>query len=207
LLHLNEVEKVIAQIKKVCQRIVVFSNGSFILDDEKVKRIDALNVTIRISDDRFHRKSWTQQLKERILSSTYVIVSKDTDEEMIPVGRAYDEFKHLTYNMGCSLVTGNYGQGYPNANRYMVMLSGDVNLYCATIEAALANVFEDDNITYNLLVEREKRLHEYLFTNVINSQEDTYMAKLCNQCPRYKVTKDAIYYDGLPVSSSLERHA
>ena len=202
LLHLDEVEKIVARIKKTCQQIVIFSNGSFILDEEKVNRIDALNVTIRISDDRFHRKSWTPELEERILSSNYMLVSRDPDQDMIPVGRAYEEFKHLKYNMGCSLITGNYGEGYPNAYRYMVMLNGDVNLYCATIEAALANVFEDEDITYDLLVEREKRLHDYLFATVIKSEEDTYMAKLCNQCSRYKVTKDAIYYDGLLVSSS-----
>lgn len=201
LLHLDEVEKIVAQIKKQCNQIVIFSNGSFLLDKEKVKRIDALNVTIRISDDRFHRKSWTPELKERILSSNYVLISLDSDEGMIPVGRAYEEFKHLKYNMGCSLITGNYGEGYSNAYRYMVMLNGDVNLYCATVEAALANVFEDKDITYELLVEREKRLHDYLFSTVIKTEEDTYAAKLCNQCSRYKITKDTIYYDGLPVST------
>lgn len=198
LLHLDEVEEIVLQIKKNCQKIVIFSNGSFVLDKEKVNRINAMNVTIRISDDRFHRESWTPELEERILSSNYMIVSRSTN--MIPVGRAYEEFKHLKYNMGCTLITGNYESGY--LKRYMVMLNGDVNLYCPTIEAALANVFEDEDITYDLLVEREKRLHDYLFATVIKSEEDTYMAKLCNQCSRYKVTKDTIYYDGMPISSS-----
>jgi len=199
LLHLDKVEEVVVRVKEVCQSIVVFSNGSFLLDADKVNRVDALDVTIRISDDRFHRLSWTPQLEEAILSSKYMVHFMDPSEDMIPVGRGFEEFKYLKYNMGCSLQTGNYGEGYPNAYRYMVMLNGDVNLYCATIEAALANVFEDTDITYELLVEREKRLHDYLYAHVIKTVEDTYMAKMCNECPRYKVTADAIYYDGVPV--------
>ena len=102
---------------------------------------------------------------------------------------------------GTGRFTGKYDESYPNHHRYMVMLNGDVNLYCATIEAALANVFEDADITYDLLVEREKALHNYLLTHVIRRAEDTYMAKLCNECPRYKVNGEHIFYDGKAVAS------
>lgn len=194
-LHIDVVEKIINGVRDYCQNIMVFTNGSFLLNDKLSERIKKLNISIRISDDRFHRKSWSKKLEEKINKSGYLVVKKDEEEDMIPVGRAYEEFKHLKYNMGCSLLTGRYGDDYPNGHRYMVMMNGDVNLYCATVEAALANVFEDENITYDLLVDREKILHNYLYKNVIKCEEDTYMAVMCNKCPRYKVSSEYIYFD------------
>ena len=194
LLFPDIVENIVNSIKDFSGEIVIFSNGSFLMNDEMVKRVESMPVTIRISDDRFHRKFWSPSLKEKIENSKYWIASREENYEMIPVGRAYEEFKHLQYNLGCSLLTGFYDSRYPNNHRAMVMMNGDVNLYCATIEASLANVFEDDKITYDLLVEREKILHNYLARKVISKYEDTYMAKLCNECPHYKVDARHIYY-------------
>ena len=195
-LHIEKIEEMVSIIKKNCDRITVFTNGSFLLNDDISERVKNLGIIVRVSDDRYHRKFWTDKLKERIEQSGYWIVSKDECEEMIPVGRAYEEFKHLKYNMGCSLLTGRYDRDfYPNAERYMVMMDGSVNLYCATIEASLANVFEDENITYELLVEREKVFHNYLFREVIHCQEDNYMGKMCNLCQKYKITDEEILFE------------
>ena len=200
LLKFETVEKIVSQVRAFTKEIVVFTNGTFVLNEEKEKKVKALNITVRISDDRFHREFWSDKLKEKIESSQYWVVSKSEEEDMIPVGRAYEEFKHLKYNMGCSLLTGVYDAGYPNGHRCMIMMNGDVNLYCATIEAALANVYEDENITYELLVKRERILHNYLAENVLEKVEDTYMAKLCNECPHYKITEKGIYYKGRQVA-------
>lgn len=206
LLHIELLEKIIPEIKKKCTNIMVFSNGTFLLNDALTNRVNALNITIRISDDRFHREQWNDTLRERILSSPYIIVRPPDESEdesggfMIPVGRAYEEFKHLKRNLGCSLLTGNYDEEYKNHHRIMIMMNGDVNLYCATIEGALANVFEDD-VTYELLVRRERILHNYLYREVIHSEEDKYMATLCNMCQKYKVNANNIIYDGKVVAS------
>ncbi len=195
LLHIEKVEAIVNQIKKMVSQITIFTNGSFLLNNNLAQKVKNLNVTIRISDDLFHREFWHEGFEKKLLESGYWIVSKDDAEDMIPVGRAYEEFKHLQYNMGCSLLTGRYDESYPNGHRYMVMMDGSVNLYCATIEGSLANVFEDEDITYDLLVRREKILHNYLMREVITCAEDTYMAVMCNRCSKYKVTEDHILYD------------
>ena len=124
-LHIEKIEEMVSIIKKNCDRITVFTNGSFLLNDDISERVKNLGIIVRVSDDRYHREFWTDKLKERIEQSGYWIVSKDECEEMIPVGRAYEEFKHLKYNMGCSLLTGRYDRDfYPNAERYMVMMDG-----------------------------------------------------------------------------------
>ncbi len=204
LLHMETVKKIVAMARPYCKKIMIFTNGTFLMSETKRKWVEESGVTIRISDDRFHRAQWSEHLKKAIEESGYLIVSKEENEDMIPVGRAYEEFKHLQYNMGCSLLTGRYDESYPNGHRYMVMLNGDVNLYCATIEGALANVFEDDSITYELLVEREKILHNYLMRNVIHCKEDTYMALMCNRCSKYKVTEEHILYEGNIVADTAD---
>lgn len=202
-LHLDKVEEVIKETKKYCTNIMVFSNGSFLLNESKSRRVRNMDVEVRISDDEYHRKKWTEKLKNKIYESGYRVVKRETGADMIPVGRAYEKYKHLEYNMGCSLLTGMYDGRYPNHHRYMVMLNGDVNLYCATVEGALANVFEDEDITYELLVQREKILHNYLMKEVIKSKEDTYMAVMCNRCSKYKVTSDSIFYEGQKVAKAM----
>ena len=194
-LHIEKIELIVRNIKKYCTNILIFTNGSFLMNDKLKKRVDALDVSIRISNDRFHREMWSKELEKRIFSSGYRIETVADEEDMIPVGRAFEEFKHLQYNMGCSLISGRCGRSYPNGHRYMVMMNGDVNLYCSTIEAALANVFEDENITYELLVKRERILHNYLYQHIIRCEEDTYMAKMCNECPKYKVNNLYILYE------------
>lgn len=204
LLKMDIVEQIVEQVRNDTNNITIFSNGSFLLDRDKERRVAELNCTIRISDDRFHREFWSKELKSRIENTTYWVVEKEESEEMIPVGRAYEEFKHLRYNLGCSLLTGFYDERYPNGHRCMVMMNGDVNLYCATIEGALANVFEDDDITWELLVNRERILHNYLAQNVIETVEDTYMAKLCNLCSGFKITSEAVYYRGEKVADAKD---
>lgn len=201
-LHIDLVERIVERTKKTCSNIMIFTNGTFLLNEAKKKRIQDMGVIIRISDDRFHRAQWSKKLEDEIEKSRYIVIKKDYDENMIPVGRAYEEFKHLQYSLNCSLLTGCYNTTYKNGHRYMVMMDGKVNLYCATIEGELANVFEDDVITYELLVKREKILHNYLYDNVIKCKEDTYMAKMCNACQKYKVTDDYIYYDGVVVAET-----
>lgn len=204
-LHIEKLEQMADRIKKVCNRITVFTNGYFLMNDALAERVKALGVIVRISDDRYHREFWNKKFEEKLKVSGYWVVSKPADEEMIPVGRAFDEFKDLKYNMGCSLITGKYNKDfYPNAERCMVMMDGSVNLYCATIEASLANVFEDEEISYNLLVYREKVLHNYLMREVIRCEEDTYMGKLCNLCPRYKVTREGIFLDDKKVAETRD---
>lgn len=204
LLKLDVVEDIVSQVRSYTNEIVIFSNGSFLLDEVKTKRVDALGSKVRISDDRFHREFWSEKLKDKIENTKYWVVDKDETEEMIPVGRAYDEFKYVQYNMGCSLLTGYYDERYPNGNRCMLMMNGDVNLYCATIEGALANVLDKENITWDLLIEREKILHNYLAANVIKKVEDTYVANLCNLCSKYKITADKIYFDGEEVADTKD---
>lgn len=201
-LHIDTVEKIVEMTRPYCSDILIFSNGSFLLDHILTDRIKKLGVTVRISDDRFHRKSWSEKLERLINESEYLVVRKNEPDGVIPVGRAYEDFKHLKYNLGCSLLNKRYDSGYVNHHRYMIMLNGDVNLYCAAIEGALANVFEDEEITYDLLVEREKILHNYLMREVIKSIEDTYMAVLCNKCSKYKITKNEIIYDGVVVAKT-----
>lgn len=195
-LHINKIEEMVGVIKRNCDRITVFTNGSFLLDDNISERVKSLGIIVRVSDDRYHRKFWSQKLSDRVKQSGYWVVSRNDYEDMIPVGRAYEEFKHLKYNMGCSLITGRYDKEfYSNAERYMIMMDGSVNLYCATIEGSLANIFEDDNITYELLVEREKILHKYLFSEIIHCKEDTYVGKMCNLCSKYKITDKEIFFE------------
>lgn len=199
-LHMDYVEQLIGSIREFCNDILIFTNGSFLLNPSLAERVRAWNVRIRISNDRYHRKFWTPALEEAIVNSGYHIEARADDYEMIPVGRAYEEFKDLQYHMGCSLINGRYDERYPNHHRYMVMPDGRVNLYCAAIEASLANVFEDPDICYALLEHRERILHNYLIREVIHSYEDTFMGKLCNECPHYKVTSDEILYKGTHVA-------
>ncbi len=203
-LHMDLVEKIVERTKKHCENITVFTNGSFLLNEKKRKRAEEMNVTIRISSDRYHRMQWGEKLKLAIEESDYLIITKEDDEDMIPVGRAYEEYKHLQYSLDCSLLTGCYDKRYKNGHRYMVMMDGSVNLYCATIEGSLANVLEDERITYELLVEREKILHNYLFREVIRCEEDTYMAVMCNRCSKYKVTDRYILYENKVIAETKD---
>lgn len=199
-LHMDYVERLIKRIREYCQDIVIFTNGSFLLNESKSKRVRDWNVRIRISNDRYHRKFWSPKFEQLIAESGYHVEERPDDYEMIPVGRAYEEFKDLQYNMGCSLLSGFYDERYPNNHRVMVMADGRVNLYCAAIEASLANVFEDKDIDYEMLKQRELILHNYLVREVFTSYKDTFMGKLCNACPHYKVTADEILYDGAHVA-------
>lgn len=203
-LHIDLVERIVEKSKRVCDLIVVFTNGTFLLNSQLRKRVDDLDITVRISSDRYHRAQWSPKLRQAIEKSGYLIIEKDDDQTMIPVGRAYEEYKYLKKSIECSLLTGVYDDTYKDGHRYMVLMDGKVNLYCATIEAELANVFEDEVITYDLLVKREKILHNYLFKEVINCEEDTYMVKMCNLCPYFKVTDKYILLRGEIVANAAD---
>jgi len=205
LLHIDRVEEIVKRVRQYCDYVMIFSNGTFLLNPEKEKRVEEMGVIVRISDDRYHRKQWSEELKEKIYASKRYVVKPDdgTLDYIIPVGRAYEAFKESRRIPDCSLYTGIYDERYKNHHRYMIMMNGDVNLYCATVEGALANVFEDD-VTYELMVEREKIFHNYLFKNVILREKDHYMAALCNQCQRYKVTSESILFDGQIVADTKD---
>lgn len=203
-LHMDLIQRLVERIKLCCKNITIFTNGSFLLNEKRKKQIEAIEVTIRISNDRYHRMQWSERLRQEIEESGYLVITKEDDATMIPVGRAYEEYKHLQHSLDCSLLTGCYDERYKNGHRYMVMLDGSVNLYCATIEGSLANVFEDECITYDLLVEREKMLHNYLFQEVIHCKEDTYMAVMCNRCSKYKVTDSHILYENQIVAETKD---
>ena len=203
-LHMDVVERIVEKSKPICSLIMIFTNGTFLLNSQLRERVENLGVTVRISSDRYHRAQWSSELRKAIEESGYLVIEKDDDKTMIPVGRAYEEYKHLEKALECSLLTGVYDNTYKDGHRYMVLMDGKVNLYCATIEAELANVFEDDEITYDLLVEREKILHNYLYAEVIHSKEDTYMAKMCNLCPHFKVTDDHILLRGEIVANTAD---
>lgn len=198
LLHIDLVEKIVKEVKKVGSKVRIFSNGTFLLNEKMAERVKNMNVSVRISDDRFHRKQWGEKLGKLIYNSKYYVAKSDIGslDYVIPVGRAYKDFKDCKKVPDCSLYTGIYDERYSNGHRYMVMMNGDVNLYCATVQGALANVFEDENITYEMLVDREKTLHNYIMKNQIKEEKDTYMANICNKCSKYKVTADKIYFDG-----------
>lgn len=203
-LHMDLIQRIVEKTKRYCNNITIFTNGTFLLNEKKKKQVEAMDITIRISNDRYHRIQWNEKLKHAIEESGYLIITKEDDAAMIPVGRAYEEYKHLQYSLDCSLLTGCYDERYKNGHRYMVMMDGSVNLYCATIEGSLANVFEDKCITYDLLVEREKILHNYLFREVIRCKEDTYMAVMCNRCSKYKVTDRYILYENRIVAETKD---
>lgn len=200
-LHLDIVKKIVQLTKPYCDNILVYSNGSFLLDEDKANCVRDLKVNVRISDDKYHRIFWSKDLEKKIYKSNYQIIRKSDDFNMFPIGRAYQEYKHLKYNLNCSLISGVYDESYRNHNRYMIMLNGDVNLYCAALEAALANVFVDKFIDYELLIKREKILHNYLFNNIINKKEDTYIANMCNLCSKYKIDSKNIYFNGKVVAN------
>lgn len=75
----------------------------------------------------------------------------------------------------------------------LVMPDGAVNIWCSSMALELANVFADRDITRDLLVERERKLREYL--QEVNMLHDTTLF-MCNEvCNQFKVTKWGIYRD------------
>lgn len=67
-------------------------------------------------------------------------------------------------------MTGDY-EGFYHSNRMLVMPDGAVNIWCSSMALELANVFADRDITRDLLVERERKLREYL--QEVNMLHDT----------------------------------
>lgn len=192
-LFMDTVEEIVKHVNPYCREIRMFSNGSFLLDTEKEKRIRNLNIIVRITDDEYHRQWWPNGFEDKLYSSGYTIVRQSFGSDMFPVGRASEKYKYCSYSMPCTLLLGSLAEERDIEKRIMIQMDGGANLYCPTLEATLANVFEDE-ITYELLTERERILHNYLFSKMINNPSDLYIEKTCNECPNYRVTRNSIYY-------------
>ena len=192
LLFIDKVEEIVNNLKDVCKKFIIFSNGTFLLDKEKRERVKALGVQVRISKTNFHRESWNSEIEKLIDDSLYwKIEGLDRKISIFPKGRALQNKIYLDQDCNCSLVTGKYS-GFYHSNRMLVMMDGSVNIWCPCLPLELANVFVDEVITHDLLVEREKRFREYLISNNIFRMNMLYM---CNEiCGCYKVTKNGIYH-------------
>ncbi len=192
-LFIDTVEEIVKHVKPYCREIRMLSNGSFLLNTEKEKRIRNMDIIVRITDDEYHRQWWPNGFEEKLYSSGYTIVRHNFGSDMFPVGRASEKYKYCSYSMPCTLLLGSMAEERDNERRIMIQMDGGANLYCPTLEATLANVFEDE-ITYELLTKREKILRNYLFSKVIKNPSDLYVNKTCNECPNYRVTRNYIYY-------------
>lgn len=193
LLFIEQMEVLVKQIREYCQDVLIYSNGSFLLDKDIRERVAALSVQIRISKTQYHKDFWTEDLEELINNSPYwKIESLDKEIKVFPRGRALSNSIYKNQNCPCSLITEKYEGNYHN-NRILVMPDGSVNIWCPCMSLELANVFKDDIITYDLLKERERQLRNYL--KQVNMFHDS-MEFMCNNvCDSFKVTKDGIYRD------------
>ena len=194
LLYLDFVEEIVKTLKAVCDSFLVYSNGSFLLDENKRNRVRDLGIQVRISKTKFHKDFWNEDIEKLINDSPYwkVDLMKD-DIKIFPRGRALSNNVYQDQICPCSLITQEY-HGKWHSDRFLVMQDGSVNIWCPCMSLELANVFKDSIITHDLLVEREKHLRGYLSS--VNMIHDS-MLFMCNEvCDRFKVTKDCIFRDG-----------
>lgn len=192
LLFIDKVEEIINNLRKYCSNFIIYSNGTFLLDEDKRERVRKLGVQVRISKTEFHKISWNDELQNLINESTYwKIEGLGRKIPVFPRGRALKNNIYRDQICQCSLVTQEYS-AYYHSNRILVMPNGSVNIWCPCLSLELANVFLDKIITHDLLVEREQKLREYLKRKNILRRSMLYM---CNEiCNRYKVNKYGIYY-------------
>lgn len=194
LLYLDFVEEIVKNLKPVCDSFLVYSNGSFLLDENKRNRVRDLGIQVRISKTKFHKDFWNEDIEKLINNSPYwkVDLMKD-DIKIFPRGRALYNNVYQDQICPCSLITQEY-HGKWHSDRFLVMQDGSVNIWCPCMSLELANVFKDSIITHDLLVEREKHLRGYLSS--VNMIHDS-MLFMCNEvCNRFKVTKNGIFRDG-----------
>lgn len=193
LLFLDEMEVLVQRIKQYCDNVLIYSNGSFLLDDCNRHRVKSLGVQVRISKTDFHKDFWKPDLEHIINESNYwKIEALDKSISIFPRGRALINNIYKNQTCPCSLMTEDYANKY-HSNRILVMPDGSVNIWCPCMALELANVFEDDIITHDLLIDRECQLRDYL--KEVNMLHDN-MLFMCNEvCNRFKVTKKGIYRD------------
>lgn len=194
LLFLDKVEEIVSNVRPYCDSILIYSNGTFLLDKSKRERISSLGVQIRISKTNHHKEFWGSEIEELISNSPYIQIDGNNGEvSVFPRGRALENNIYNCNQCKCSLVTSIY-DGRFHSNRILVMQDGSVNIWCPCMSLELANVFIDSIITHDLLVEREQLLRGYLHS--VNMLHDS-MLFMCNEvCNRFRVTKEGIFRDG-----------
>lgn len=191
LLFLDEVEFIITRVRKYCNDILIYSNGTFLLDEQKRNRVKSLGIQIRISKTDFHKDFWSDNLEQLINESPYWRIEALGEEIYVhPRGRALTNGIYKNTYCQCSLVTNEYN-AFRHSNRMLVMPDGTVNIWCPCMSLELANVFTDSTITHDLLVQREQALRGYLLSHNLLHKDMLFM---CNEiCNKFRVTKDGIY--------------
>lgn len=192
LLFIDKVEEIVNIIKKYCKKIIIFSNGTFLLDEEKRKRVRKLGVQVRISKTEFHKESWNDKIQDLIDKSPYwKIEGLNREIPIFPRGRALKNKVYQNQKCPCSLVTEDYNTFY-HSNRILIMPDGSINIWCPCMALELANIFKDKIISHKLLVEREIKLREFLKEHNLFREDMLFM---CNTiCNNFKVTCDGIYF-------------
>lgn len=193
LLFIDKVEEIISSLKGVCQDFLIYSNGSFLLDETKRKRVSDLGVQVRISKTDFHKDFWTDEIEQLINDSPYwKIEALDRTIKVFPRGRALTNNIYQNQSCPCSLVNEIYHGQWHN-DRFLIMQDGSVNIWCPCMSLELANIFTDDIITHDLLVEREGRLRDFL------KEMDMFyddMLFMCNEvCNQFKITNKGVFRD------------
>lgn len=193
LLFIEQMENLIERIRAYCHDILVYSNGSFLLDETKRKRVSDLGVQVRISKTDFHKDFWTDEIEQLINDSPYwKIEALDRTIKVFPRGRALTNNIYQNQSCPCSLVNETYHGQWHN-DRFLIMQDGSVNIWCPCMSLELANVFTDDIITHNLLMEREGKLRDFLKDMAMFYDDMLFM---CNEvCNQFKVTSKGIYRD------------
>lgn len=193
LLFIDQIEDIVRRVRTYCDKVLIYSNGTFLLNKDIRERVADLKVKVRISKTDFHKDFWNDDLEELINKSDYwKIELLGKDMRIFPRGRALTNQIYTNSNCPCSLVTGKY-EGYYHSNRFLIMPDGSVNIWCPCMSLELANVFQDSIITHDLLRERECKLREYL--QGVNMFFDS-MEFMCNKvCYSFKVSKHGIYRD------------
>lgn len=161
-LYLDVIEEIVGNLREICHHFLIYSNGTFLLDEKKRERIKNLGVQVRISKTKFHKDFWNEEIEQLINRSPYWKVDLMADDiRIFPRGRALSNNVYQDQICPCSLITQEY-HGKWHSDRFLVMQDGSVNIWCPCMSLELANVFKDSIITHDLLVEREKHLRGYL---------------------------------------------
>ena len=74
LLYLDFVEEIVKTLKPVCGSFLVYSNGSFLLDENKRNRVRDLGIQVRISKTKFHKDFWNEDIEKLINDSRKQII-------------------------------------------------------------------------------------------------------------------------------------
>ena len=193
LLFPDKVEEIVRRVRPHCEGVLVYSNGTFLLNKELRERVKSWGIQVRISKTKFHKSFWNEEIEGVINESPYWKVDlMDKDMAIFPRGRALEKGVYRDQCCPCSLVNGVY-EGKWHSDRFLIMPDGSVNIWCPCMSLELANVFMDGIITHDLLVDRELKLRKYLES--VNLVHDS-MLFMCNEvCDRFKVTQKGIFRD------------